>query len=678
MTPPRSLLLPGFLLASASLLTPCDAFASDPVLVPDPKEPLARCTPDLARGPFEDTDQTRLLMLRFSGPGPGHAAVDTRVTEQLSQIFERFVAHEAEAPGGEQAGISMDRYSLVVVPCAVEGQAEAMGIGLAWGADLVLWGSLEGDEDGIKDGGDSWSERGLPGYRASVTGMGRSEAAPFEVDLPVIRTAQPEALMQLLIGLEGLERPDLAVAVEHLDRAAELLKETPTAATPIAQRAAGALKELRHAQPVLRRAERRVAACGAPAPGEGPRARCRLQPLMELGRVELNLGLRSRAVSTFEQAMFLARQVKDRPTEDLALSSLADANTPPGRSPNHLALMNRLLETGCGLGEGRSCARRAAIYERGDGVPVDLAAARRLHERACEAGDGSSCTRLGREASVKEPSRASEFFGAGCQAGDAEGCGALALATLTGSGVAKDLAEGSKLLERACEGGHGASCAALGALRVEGDPAGAVQLYQRACDAKDGEGCTRLGLLTQQGRGVEPDPAEATRLFEMACRAGDTSGCLQLAARYDQGLGVDPDSRTAKQAAQHACELGDLPACVVEIELLVAGGQPERGLALIDRLLIESPTLAAVQLHALSLIAGRPWARSGPSLLAAWRAQAPGSSVICSWALHPERLNDQPQGAPLLRLLEIIGEEKTVQTEEKLRHLLQTQGVSGL
>ncbi|UFZ05340.1 sel1 repeat family protein [Bradyrhizobium ontarionense] len=135
----------------------------------------------------------------------------------------------------------------------------------------------------------------------------------------------------------------------------------------------------------------------------------------------------------------------------------------------------------------------------------------------------------------------------------------LGILYATGSGVAKDEAQASKLLERAAEAGNPrgvSNLAALGGGAGAADPARARSLLAKAAET-NAEAQYQLGLMLAEGKGGTQDDAAARAMFEKAAAQNHPGALERMGAFAEQGRGGARDRDTAKTYYQRAADLGD-------------------------------------------------------------------------------------------------------------------------
>ncbi len=163
----------------------------------------------------------------------------------------------------------------------------------------------------------------------------------------------------------------------------------------------------------------------------------------------------------------------------------------------------------CVDGEGPGCAGLDAACDRGDAAACELRAtgltgailernrrAYALHVRACHLGRGSACVAAGtlaRDGRGMDPNaeRALSLYVLGCNAGDARGCELQKVGGLDAIVAAKHARAG-------CDAGAAFACSALARMYEEGrgvaaDRGTAHRLHRKACDGRVEESCKAIG-----------------------------------------------------------------------------------------------------------------------------------------------------------------------------------------
>jgi serine/threonine protein kinase/TPR repeat protein len=237
--------------------------------------------------------------------------------------------------------------------------------------------------------------------------------------------------------------------------------------------------------------------------------------------------------------------------------------------------------------------------------------------RACDHGYAAACTRLATTEIVSHEPGAAERSGtllrAACDAGDAGACATLggALAFPRSWSQRRDIAEGVKLLEKACEAGRG--CALLGSLKTLGAP-GIAKEASHYFDASCKDISAKLDCALAAAHDLEgpPERALSPRLanvpvqvsalaacmqgsddlcglswldakasskellaaYERGCDAGEPVSCTNLGALRAEGGGndggLDPNPAVAKERFERACVAGE-PAGCNDLGVLLGG-----------------------------------------------------------------------------------------------------------
>lgn len=168
------------------------------------------------------------------------------------------------------------------------------------------------------------------------------------------------------------------------------------------------------------------------------------------------------------------------------------------------------------------------LYAEGLGVPRDIKSAGVWYRRAHERGDVNATF-------------------------------ALAMATLRGDGVERDLARGRELLEDAVRRGHGPAAynlalIALGQEKPDFPRAASLFRIAAAADLPDAE--YALAILLREGRGVPRSEAEAASFLRRAAKLGHREAQVEYAVMLFNGDGVAKDETAAARAFRQAAFLG--------------------------------------------------------------------------------------------------------------------------
>jgi len=166
--------------------------------------------------------------------------------------------------------------------------------------------------------------------------------------------------------------------------------------------------------------------------------------------------------------------------------------------------------------QGDTDAQRllGAMYQFGQGVPLDLAEAAKWYRLAADRGDTECLVKLG------------AFY-------------------FSGTGVKQDYVESAKLFRLAADQGNADAQTLLGlsyqfGSGVEKNEKEAVRLYRLASDQGNADAQNSLGAMYLNGTGVTEDSKEAIRLFRMAADQGNAGGQFSLGALYMNGINLPP------------------------------------------------------------------------------------------------------------------------------------------
>ena len=201
-----------------------------------------------------------------------------------------------------------------------------------------------------------------------------------------------------------------------------------------------------------------------------------------------------------------------------------------------------LLEIACGGDDWKACAilgDRYADFGGPDGQEGKLGRAVELLGRACAHDVATACTRKGHAIARNTPAdRVAEkaAFLAGCQAGDALGCEAFAVAEMRLH--QGETSEVEDALSRGCRLSRLESCHALGSLlwRTPKRQAEATQLWRDACGKGLARSCNQLLAFSAPLISLSPDCGVLRDLAQKMCLAGERNGCaVRLACQLRNG-----------------------------------------------------------------------------------------------------------------------------------------------
>lgn len=144
-----------------------------------------------------------------------------------------------------------------------------------------------------------------------------------------------------------------------------------------------------------------------------------------------------------------------------------------------------------------------------------------------------------------------EELKAWAERGDADAQFELGLRMITGEGVAKNLAEGVKSVEKAAKQKHLRAQHIMGTLYDDGvgvkkDLAKAAEWYRISADLGFSLSQHSLATMYEEGRGVKKDSAKAAEWFKKAAEQGNPPSQTAYASKLERGDGL-PKS-TAKAA----------------------------------------------------------------------------------------------------------------------------------
>lgn len=231
------------------------------------------------------------------------------------------------------------------------------------------------------------------------------------------------------------------------------------------------------------------------------------------------------------------------------------------------------FERACRRGEAEGCELQADLYNKGEGVSVDLARAARLYKQACDAANRpNSCFNFGLMAERGRGLAQNEqvglhYYRLACRAGSLAGCHNLAVNYAEKSKAPDRLVLARNLLKQGCNRNYLASCTTFGQfIREYEKPADnyaeAVAALTKACNGKDGLACRILGNMAHDRIGLPGGNQAANRLYDRSCKLGYGEGCYNLGLAYWSGYRVKANAETAMAWFGEGCRLRSASSCV--------------------------------------------------------------------------------------------------------------------
>ncbi len=144
--------------------------------------------------------------------------------------------------------------------------------------------------------------------------------------------------------------------------------------------------------------------------------------------------------------------------------------------------------TACAARDYEACLTAGDSYRKGTGGTQDYALAIKAYDRACTGQNGKGCaslaylTMLGRGVDA-DPAKARSLYKQSCDLGEVSGCAGYGNMLFTGTGGAKNVPEGTRVLQDACNRDYKWACDRLNELGAY-DPNSVA--YQRLKDMRGG------------------------------------------------------------------------------------------------------------------------------------------------------------------------------------------------
>lgn len=231
----------------------------------------------------------------------------------------------------------------------------------------------------------------------------------------------------------------------------------------------------------------------------------------------------------------------------------------PSGAPSEMQLEAR----SCDQGESTACNNVGAMYEAGEGVPVDLEQAAALYRRACDAGATLACVNLAELATADAASGDPvEILRGACETRELTACLRLGELYADPSAAQHDDTLARQYLQTACESNIMAGCVGWADLLAAGrggelDLEQAHHLYERTCNNAFPDGCARWGEVLVSGPVAGRDAQMGAAQLERACANDALQACQRLSLLQRSGaFGVQADYVASEYHRRRACELG--------------------------------------------------------------------------------------------------------------------------
>ena len=197
----------------------------------------------------------------------------------------------------------------------------------------------------------------------------------------------------------------------------------------------------------------------------------------------------------------------------------------------------------------------------------DYKSAARDWTTAAKAGNGAAMFNLGvislsGKGVAKDIAAAARWFKASAEAGHSGGMVNWGLCLLNGFGVAKDEASGLRWIQTAADKGSANAMGMLAEAYFRGrgaptDPRQGAVWLQKAVDAGDGPSIAQLADIYDRGEGVTRDPRRAFNLYQRAALAGDGDAMVHVGYAFEDGNVTAKDEIQAATWYQRAAEAGN-------------------------------------------------------------------------------------------------------------------------
>ncbi|MEM9599551.1 MAG: tetratricopeptide repeat protein [Pseudomonadota bacterium] len=201
------------------------------------------------------------------------------------------------------------------------------------------------------------------------------------------------------------------------------------------------------------------------------------------------------------------------------------------------------------------------ILRHGETGTPDPAEARRFYEMAAARNHPDALVALGDmglsgEAGLTEADAYAYLLRAS-DAGRNDATLALADMNRTGRGIAPDIDEERRLLERASAAFDSEATKRLADTYLETDPKRALDLYEQAAGAGHAEAAYAAGVMYAQTFEIQPDEEKSAYWMAQAARAGHAAAQADFGLLVYQGAGVPRNAEDAADWFRRSAENGD-------------------------------------------------------------------------------------------------------------------------
>jgi len=379
-------------------------------MLPPPSQRLGTCTPEMARAEelFPQAGGLRVVVARFVGQDEASEKMGADLAYTLSQELPEYTRKSVK-DDAQAAGLRGDEMQVQYVPCLMSSHSQARQVGQAWGADLLFWGQAscssrdplscklspvveKGAQVTVQVQGDVRAAKGNvrigindnrrvtvvappPSglFKTSVTlvrwrGLqGRSDqsvrvdpAAATDLDFPRLASERPLALFRWAVGVYAFYSHRYALAVARFEEAEAELYAGAEDRSNLYRVMGTSYIYAGMPQRGLKALEQARASCVSSD------VQCQGVTLINLGWAEARLGDKPKALSYYEQALPLQKQVGDRLGEAIALNNIGRVYDALGDKPKALSYYEQALslqkQVGNRLGEAATLNNIGHVY----------------------------------------------------------------------------------------------------------------------------------------------------------------------------------------------------------------------------------------------------------------------------------------------------------------------------
>lgn len=189
---------------------------------------LGECRKEMVKSSlFQDRQEggsrgLNLLVLRLAEIGSGAHDIGHVLGTGLEMSLQGYIDAESSTDAWKSANLTKNQFQIKYVPCQVSSHEDAHGIGVAWGAQMVLWGrvrSLSKERQFINPFLTFVSITSLDsGSFNTAKVLTTSKMRPQDITFPELASKDQQSLLKFLTGLYAAINTRHWLAVRYFDQ----------------------------------------------------------------------------------------------------------------------------------------------------------------------------------------------------------------------------------------------------------------------------------------------------------------------------------------------------------------------------------------------------------------------------------------------------------------------------